>query len=93
MLRRVNTRFFFIIATWGKLTPENAKIVVIKKFFKKFFVEYLSLKNTQKNKKYCVEIMDDILSKPLMLCGFRGVDKVIFGCYNEATPRENGAHN
>ena len=93
MLRRVNTRLFFSIATWGKLTPENAKIVVIKNFFKKFFVEYLLLKNTQKNKKYCVEIMDYISSKPLMPCGFRGVDKVIFGCYNEVALREIGAHN
>ena len=37
--------------------------------------------------------MDDILAKTLMLCGFRGVDKVIFGCYNEVAPRKIGAHN
>ena len=40
-----------------------------------------------------MEIMDDILLKTLMLCGFRGVDKVIFGCYNEVAPRKIGAHN
>ena len=66
---------------------------MIKKFFEKIFVEYLLLKNTQKNEKYCMEIMDGILAKTLMPCGSRGVDKVIFGCYNEVAPREIGAHN
>lgn len=93
MLRRVNTRLFFLIATWGKLTPENAKFIVIKNFLKNFFVEYLLLKNIQKNEKYCVEIMDDILAKTLMLCDFRGVDNVIFGCYNEVAPRKIGVYN
>ena len=40
-----------------------------------------------------MEIMDDILAETLMLCGFRGVDKVIFDCYNEVAPRKIGAHN
>ena len=40
-----------------------------------------------------MEIMDDILSKPLIFGRSRGVDKVIFGCYNEVAPREIGAHN
>lgn len=58
-------------------------------FLKNFFVEYLLLKNTQKNKKYWMEIMDGILAKPLLLSGFRGVDKAIFGCYNEVASRKN----
>ena len=37
--------------------------------------------------------MDDILAETLMLCGFRGVDKVILGCYNEVAPRGIGAYN
>lgn len=93
MLRRVNIAFFFLIATWGKLTPENAKFIVIKNFLKIFFAEYLLLKNTQKNEKYCMEIMDVILVETLMPCGFRGVDKVFLGCYNEVAPREIGAYN
>lgn len=40
-----------------------------------------------------METMDDFLVKTLSLCSFRGVDKVIFDCYNEAAPREIGAHN
>lgn len=40
-----------------------------------------------------MEALDDFLLKTLLLCGFRGVDKVIFGCYNEVAPRENGAYN
>lgn len=40
-----------------------------------------------------MEILDIFLVKTLMQCGFRGVDKVIFGCYNEVTPMENGAYN
>ena len=40
-----------------------------------------------------METMDDFLLKTLMPCGFRGVDKVIFGCYNEVAPMENGAYN
>ena len=40
-----------------------------------------------------MEIMDDISVKTLLPCGFRGVDKVIFGCYNEVAPREIGAYN
>ena len=40
-----------------------------------------------------MEALDDFLVKTLLLCGFRGVDKVIFGCYNEVTPREIGAYN
>ena len=72
----------------------NAKIIVDQKiFFKKFFAEYLLLKTTQNKQKYCMEILDDFLLKTLMLCGFRGVDKVIFGCYNEVAPMENGAYN
>ena len=78
---------------WGKITPENAKIVVIKNFFKNFFVEYLLLKTTRNKQKYCMEALDDFLLKILLLCGFRGVDKVIFGCYNEVAPMENGAYN
>ena len=34
-----------------------------------------------------METMDEILEKTLMLRGFRGVDKAIFGCYNEVAPR------
>lgn len=40
-----------------------------------------------------MEIMDGILAETLMPYGFRGVDKVIFGCYNEVAPMENGAYN
>lgn len=40
-----------------------------------------------------MEIMDDFLVKTLLLCGFWCVDKVIFGCYNEVVPMENGAYN
>ena len=40
-----------------------------------------------------MEIMDDFFVKTLSLCGFGGVDKVFFGCYNEVTPREIGAYN
>ena len=40
-----------------------------------------------------MEILDDLLLKTLMPCGVRGVDKVIFGCYNEVAPMENGAYN
>ena len=40
-----------------------------------------------------MEALDNFLVKPLMLCGLGGVDKVIFGCYNEAAPREIGAYN
>ena len=36
-----------------------------------------------------MEIMDVILAKNLMPCGFRGVDKVLLGCYNEVAPRKN----
>ena len=93
MLKRVNTRFFFIIATWGEIAPGNAKIVVIKKFFKKFFVEFLLLKNTQKNEKYCMEIMDENFAKPLIFGRSRGVDKVFFGCYNEVALRKIGVYN
>ena len=37
--------------------------------------------------------MDVILVETLMPCGFRGVDKVFLGCYNEVAPREIGAYN
>ena len=40
-----------------------------------------------------MEALDDFLVKTLLLCGFRDVDKAIFGCYNEVTPMENGAYN
>ena len=40
-----------------------------------------------------MEALDDFLLKTLMPCGFRGVDKVIFGCYNEVAPRKIGAYN
>ena len=40
-----------------------------------------------------METMDKKIAKPVIFGRSRGVDKVIFGCYNEATPRENGAHN
>ena len=40
-----------------------------------------------------MEILDDFLLKTLMPYGFRDVDKVIFGCYNEVTPREIGTYN
>ena len=51
MLKRVNTRFFFIIATWGEIAPGNAKIVVIKKFFKKFFRRIFTTKKHSKEQK------------------------------------------
>ena len=44
----INTRFFFLIATWGKLTPENAKIIVIKIFFQKIFRRIFIIKNYSK---------------------------------------------
>lgn len=40
-----------------------------------------------------METMDEKFVNPLIFRRSRGVDKVIFGCYNEATPREIGAHN
>ena len=40
-----------------------------------------------------METMDDFLVKTLSLCGFGGVDKVFFGCYNEVAPRKIGAYN
>ena len=40
-----------------------------------------------------METMDEKIAKTLIFKRFRGVDKVIFGCYNEATPREIGAYN
>lgn len=61
----------------------------LKKFLKKFFVEYLLLKTTQNKQKYCMEALDDFLAKTLIPCGFWGVDKVILGCYNEVAPRKN----
>ena len=40
-----------------------------------------------------METMDGKIAKPLIFGRSRGVDKVIFGCYNEVAPREIGAHN
>ena len=40
-----------------------------------------------------MEALDDFWVKTLLLCGFRGVDKVIFDCYNEVAPRKIGAYN
>ena len=37
--------------------------------------------------------MDEKIAKTLIFKRFRGVDKVIFGCYNEVAPRKIGAHN
>ncbi len=93
MLRRVNTRLLFSIATWGEITPENARFIVIKKFFEKFFRRIYDIKNTKKNRKYCMETMDEKIAKALIFRRSRGVDKVIFGCYNEAAPREISAYN
>ena len=76
-----------------KNAPKRQNYSRSKNFFKKFFAEYFLLKTTQNKQKYCMEIMDNFFVKTLLLCGFRGVDKVIFGCYNEATPREIGAYN
>lgn len=40
-----------------------------------------------------MEALYDFFEKTLMPCGFRGVDKVILGCYNEVAPRKIGAYN
>lgn len=40
-----------------------------------------------------METMDENFAKPLIFKRFRGVDKVILGCYNEVAPREIGAYN
>ena len=40
-----------------------------------------------------METMDEKFVKPLIFGRSRGVDKTIFDCYNEATPREIGVHN
>ena len=76
-----------------KNAPKRQKYSRSKNFFKKIFAEYFLLKTTQNKQKYCMEIMDDFLLKMLMPCGFRGVDKVFLGCYNEVAPREIGAYN
>ena len=46
-----NTRLFFLIATWGKLTPENAKFIVIKSFFEKIFCRIFTTKKHSKERK------------------------------------------
>ena len=40
-----------------------------------------------------METMDEKFANPLVLSHSWGVDKVIFGCYNEVAPREIGAYN
>ena len=68
-------------------------LLISKKFLKKFFVNYLAPKNIKKKQKYCMETMDKKFAKPLIFGRSRGVDKVIFDCYNEVAPRKIGAHN
>ena len=62
-------------------------------FLKNFFANYLTPKNIKKKQKYDMETMDKKFANPLIFGRSRGVDKVIFGCYNEVAPRKIGAHN
>ena len=75
------------------MLPRNAVFYCSKNFFEKIFVKYLLLKSTQKNEKYYMETMDEKFAKALIFRRSLGVDKLIFGCYNEVAPRKNGAHN
>ena len=93
MLRRVNTRFFFVNALQGEILPRNAVFYCLQNFSKKIFVNYLAPKNIKKKQKYCMETMDEKFVKPLIFGRSRGVDKVIFGCYNEVAPRKIGVYN
>lgn len=85
--------FLFNRSTGQKKASKCQNYSRLKIFLKKFFVEYIILKNTKKKQKYSMETMDDFLAKTLSLCGFGGVDKVILGCYNEVAPRKIGAYN
>ncbi len=40
-----------------------------------------------------METLDDFFAKTLTLCDFGGVDKVIFGCYNEVALKKNSVKN
>ena len=68
-------------------------LLISKKFLKKFFVNYLAPKNIKKKQKYGMETMDENFAKSLIFGRSRGVDKVIFDCYNEVAPRKIGVYN